>query len=180
MPQTQKPRARRTLAVAILGITFLLGEGATGAFASEPVPFEELGGDQCFMFSLLVGERTNGNRAESLHLIIDDKIAFRKLFDPKILRQSCAHVDMSKVITNVDFYRKTVLGFWNSGNCGDTFERTVTRNDRRKILTYTITTVPGPLAVCMRPGPEGLNLIAIPKLPDGYEVVFTKIGGTTP
>src|SRR5437868_6526262 len=95
---------------------FFLAGVAASALASEDVPFEDLGGDRCFMFSVLVPTRVeSGNAVElPLELIINENTDYRKLFNRGGLRQSCAGADLAKLIPAVDFAEKTVLGFWVS------------------------------------------------------------------
>jgi hypothetical protein len=100
---------------------------------------------------------------------------YQKLFDSKIRKQSCSDADF-KAIATVDFAKKTVLGQWTSGSCDDSFRRRVLRDDPNKSIIYTVTTVAGRVSgVCMRQVPESLNLIAIPKIPAGYKVIFENI-----
>jgi hypothetical protein len=161
----------------MLGTFLLFGTNATNALAYEDVAFDDLGGDQCFIFSLLVPEREEGNRSAepALELVINNDADYRKLFDPKIMRQSCANVDLSKVIVNVDFSQKTVLGLWSSGSCAATgFEKRVLRDDKQKTVIYSVSVIAS-MRGCRGPGRQSLNLIAIPKVPDGYKVVFENI-----
>jgi len=171
--------ARRARVPILKGLSILLlvGGHTMTASASENVPFEELGGDQCFMFSQLVPTRTEGNNIVQLplELVINDDAAFLKLFDPGIMRQSCANVDPSKRIPAVDLSRQTVLGLWSSGSCAVTgFEKKVLRDDIQKSIIYSVSAVSAQRR-CMGPGRESLNLIAIPKVPAGYKVVFENI-----
>jgi hypothetical protein len=167
----------RALILNILGAFLCFAGLYGGALASESVPFEELGGDQCFMFSLLVPTPMEGkNTMESpLELVINNEEDYKKLFNPQIMRQSCAGIDLSKVINNVDFSKKTVLGLWSSGSCAVTgFEKKVLRDDIQKWMIYSVSAIGSP-RLCMKPGLESLNLIAVPKIPAGYKVVFENI-----
>lgn len=149
-------------------------QSASNASVSENVPFDILGGDQCYMFFQLLPKEVEGNHyvALPLKLAINNEEDYRKLFDPKLLRLSCAQADVSKLIPNVDFSKQTVLAFWASGACSDTgFKRKVSRDDISKQIIYTVTMV-GSVRFCTGPGPESLNLIAIPKVPAGYDVIF--------
>jgi len=144
------------------------------AGAAEPVSFEVLGGDQCFMFSQLVHYRQQGSQyvAEPLELVINDTADYRKLFSPDIRRESCAGTDSSTVLPAVDFATKTVLGLWESGSCSDReFVRSVTRDDSDKVVTYRVSMIDAQIS-CSGPGLEGLNLIAVPKILPGYRVIF--------
>jgi hypothetical protein len=177
MPQTEKLRARRKLAVAILGAIFLLGEGAPGAFASETVPFEDIGGDQCYMFSDLLRYKTEGNNTTELPLefVINDEGDYQKLFDPKIMRQSCINGEVSKTIDAVDFLKQTVLGLWDSGSCAAAgFKKTVLKDNIKNTIIYSVAVIESMMS-CSGPGLESLNLIAIPKIPVGYKVIFEKV-----
>jgi hypothetical protein len=163
--------------LTISGAFLLFGGHATNALAYEDVAFEELGGDECFMFSQLVPMRTEGNNVVELplELVINNDEDYRKLFDPKDKRKSCADVDLSKLIVNVDFSKKTVLGLWSSGTCMATgFEKKVMRDDKQKTIIYSVSVISSPRA-CMKGGPESLNLIAIPKVPAAYKVSFENI-----
>jgi hypothetical protein len=159
----------------ILGALLFFAGFSGGALASEAVPFEELGGDQCFMFSLLVPTRMEGENTIELpfELVINNEEDYKKLFDPQIMRQSCADVDPSKRIPDVDFSKKTVLGLWSSGSCGDTrFEKSVSKDDIKKSILYSVTVIGSDISFCSGPGLESLNLIAIPKIPPGHKVFF--------
>jgi hypothetical protein len=179
MPQRLNARYLRAPALTLLGTFLLFGGNATNALANGNVPFESLGGDKCFMFSNLLSYKTEGTNTTELplQLVINNKEDYQKLFDPKIMRQSCADADLSKVITNVDFSKQTVLGLWSSGSCAATaFEKRVLRDDINKSIIYSVSVIESALS-CSGPGLESLNLIAIPKVPVGYKVVFEKISG---
>lgn len=166
-------RCWRTVVFGLLTI-LLSGIHAAAGPANEHVASEVLGGDECFMFSQLLRYRVEGDRKIELplQLVINDEQVYRGLFTQDIMRQSCADTDLSKVITDVDFSKKTVLGLWTSGSCADTgFERRVLRDDSQKVIIYSVAVV-GPPIVCWGPGLESLNLIAMPKIPNGYRVVF--------
>jgi hypothetical protein len=108
--------------------------------------------------------------------VINNNEDYRKLFSPNLMRKSCSGIDLSQIIINVDFSMKTVLGLWSSGDCGDKgFEKRVLRDDDHKTILYSVITVASPVPACMGPGPESLNLIAVPKIPVGYKVVFERI-----
>lgn len=172
-------RDLRAFALTTFGMFLLFGGDATAAVAKENVPFEELGGDQCFMFSNLIPYQTAGDRTveQPLKIVIDNEEDYRKLFDPKDMRQSCANVDLSKVIVAVDFSKKTVLGLWSSGSCAATdFAKSVSRDDIQKLITYSVSVIEAPRR-CNGPGLESFNLIAIPKIPVGYKVVFERDPG---
>jgi len=172
-----KVRRLRALILNMLGMPMLMGGLACGAAASENVPFEVLDGDQCYMFSQLAPTRAAGNNIveRPLELVINKEEDYRKLFNPQLVRQSCANVDPSKRIPDVDFSKKTVLGLWSEGSCAATgFEKNVLRDDIQKTITYTVTVLESQLS-CSGPGLEGLNLIAIPKVPAGYKVVFESL-----
>jgi hypothetical protein len=173
--QRLNARRLRALILSAIAVVLLFGGNALDALANEDVPFEELGGDECFMFSLLVPQRMEGNHSVALplELVINNEDQYRALFDPKLIRQKCTQSDISKAITKVDFTAKTVLGLWSSGACSDAgFQRRVLRDDINKTIIYSVITVTGSKPACMGPGPDSLNLIAIPKIPDGYKVAF--------
>jgi hypothetical protein len=175
--QRFKARRLRALILDMLGMPVLLAGLACGAAASENVPFEVLGGDQCYMFSQLVTTPAVGNNIVEmpLELVIDNEKDYKKLFDPQIMRQSCVNVDPSKRVPDVDFSKKTVLGLWSEGSCAATgFEKKVLRDDIQKTITYSVTVLESQLS-CSGPGLESLNLIAIPKLPAGYKVFFESL-----
>jgi hypothetical protein len=175
--QRFKARRSRALILDMLGMPVLLAGLACGAAASENVPFEVLGGDQCYMFSQLVTTRAVGNNIVEmpLELVINNEKDYKKLFDPQMVRQSCANVDPSKTVPDVDFSKKTVLGLWSEGSCAATgFETKVLRDDIQKTITYSVTVLESQLS-CSGPGLEGLNLIAIPKVPSGYKVFFENL-----
>jgi hypothetical protein len=171
------PHRLQELILIVLAELLLLGGYATNASASEDLALQELGADRCFMFSLLLPHKMEGNQSIALPLevIINNEDDYRKLFDPKIRKQSCSDADF-KAITNVDFAKKTVLGLWTSGSCDDSFRRRVLRDDLNKSIIYTVTTVAGRVSgACMRQVPESLNLIAVPKIPADYKVIFENI-----
>jgi len=99
VPNRLSLRCLRALALVLLAACLNSARG-TDALAAEEIPFQELGGDQCFMFSMLVPYKAQENQMveQPLHLVINDEDSYKKLFDPKIMRQSCAGVDLSKVI----------------------------------------------------------------------------------
>ena len=171
---------RRRLRGGLRAGLLLLGTGAfpalyaVDAVASEDLVFEELGGDHCFMFFQLVPKKLEGNHYVTLplQLVINDDRDFRRLFDPKLLTLNCSQADPSTLIPKVDFSKKTVLGFWTSGVCFNTeFKRKLSRDDIKKQVTYTVTALGTPRS-CRGQGPRSLNLIAVPKIPSGYEVIF--------
>jgi hypothetical protein len=168
---------RRFRIVFNILVTFFLTEYCPFALADGNVSFEKLGGDQCFMFSLLVPHQMEGDNTVEmpLKIVVDSEESYRKLLDPKILKQSCASDDIEQMISKVDFSTKTVLGLWGSGECYDTdFKKSVWRDDQRKSLTYSISAI-GSASACMGPGLQSLNLIAIPKIPPGYKIVFENV-----
>jgi hypothetical protein len=129
------------------------------------------------MFSLLVARHVEGkNTVESpFELVINNADDYNKLFDPKIMRESCSGVDSSKVMPKIDFAQRTVLGLWSSGECYATgFDRKVWKDDVGKSITYSVATI-GVARACMGPGPQSLNLISIPKVPAGYAVLFENL-----
>jgi hypothetical protein len=169
-------RGLRGHALKILGMALLAGGACSNASASENVPFEDLGGDQCFMFSALVPTRPADNFSVELplKLVINSEEGYKKLFGPEIVRESCANVDPSKRIPKVDFSTKTVLGLWSEGSCAATgFEKKVLKDDRLKQIIYSVSVIESQLS-CSGPGRESLNLIAIPKVPPGYKIVFER------
>jgi hypothetical protein len=170
-------RRLRAMILNMLVVSLLVGGHAAAALAYDDVPFEDLDGDQCFMFSQLVPtRRVEGNIVElPLKLVINNEEDYRKLFSLQTLRQSCPDVDLSRTISNVDFSKKTVLGLWSTGSCAATgFEKKVLRDDRQKWIVYMVSVIASPMA-CMGPGLQSLNLIAIPKVPIEYEVIFDNI-----
>jgi len=172
-----KTRRLRALTLNMLGLPVLMAGLACGAAASENVPFEVLGGDRCYMFSQLVTTRAVGNNIVEmpLELVINNVADYRKLFDPQMVRQSCANVDPSNRVPGVDFAKKTVLGLWGEGSCAATgFERKVLRDDIQKSITYSVTVLESQLS-CSGPGLESLNLITIPKVPVGYKIFFENL-----
>ena len=168
---------RQALACPIFGAFLSFATIVASASASEDVPIQELGGDQCFMFSNLLSYKTEGDRTIELpiELVINDQQEYRKLFDSRIIRRSCINEDLSKEIVEVDFSQKTVLGFWVDASCAATgFEKKVTRDDKQRLIIYLITVVEASI-FCSGPGLESLNLVAIPKIPVGYKTVFEKL-----
>jgi hypothetical protein len=178
-PSVSESVARRLPAVIsnTIGALLLVTGFATNALGSEDVPFEEVGGDQCFMFFDLVPYRAEGDRTVELplQLVIDNERDYKKIFDPQTMRESCADIDPSKRVPDVDFAKKTVLGLWSSGSCADIgFEKRVLKDDIQKWVIYSVTIVSENMS-CSGPGLEGLNLIAIPKIPPGYQVFFENL-----
>ena len=144
---------------------------ASNALANQDIPFKELGGDQCFMFPQFYEheDTTQG-------LVITNDADYQKLFDQKNMRQSCAGGDLSKLIPQVDFSKETVLGLWSSGSCAAArvFKKRVAKDDIQKTILYSVE-VTHRIMACSGPGPESLNLIAIPAVPPGYKVIFENI-----
>ena len=172
-----KARRLQALVLTMLGQPVLMAGLFSSAAASENVPFEVLGGDQCYLFSQLVTTRVVGGAVVEmpLELAINNENDYKKLFDPQMMRESCAGVDPSKRVRDVDFARKTVLGLWSEGSCAATgFDRNVLRDDIQKTITYSVTVLESQLS-CSGPGLESLNLIAIPKIPAGYKVFFERL-----
>jgi hypothetical protein len=129
------------------------------------------------MFSALVHYKTEGDKVEELPLdfVINEQHDYETLFDPKIMRQSCAGIDRAEAIPKVDFSKQSVLGLWASGSCAATdFRKEVWRDDAQKRIIYSVSVIESPVS-CSGPGLEGLNLIAIPKIPVGYKVSFDTI-----
>ena len=168
----------RSLRPPILNILLpvLIAGLASSRAAGEDVPFEVLGGDQCYMFSQLAARVVGNNIIEMpLELVFNNEKDYVNLFDSQMLRQSCANVDPSKRVPEVDFSKKTVLGLWSEGSCAATgFDKKVLRDDIQKTITYSVTVIESPIA-CSGPGRESLNLIAIPKAPAGYKVFFERL-----
>jgi len=161
-------------ALLLLGACLLLAVWVVNTMANEDVSFEELGGDQCFMFFQLVPQKVEGNHYVTLplQLVINNDEEYRKLFDPKLLLSNCSQASPSTLIPKVDFAKQTVLALWTSGVCFNTgFKRKVSRDDIKKQITYTVTVLGSPHS-CRGQGPQSLNLIAVPKIPAGYQVIF--------
>jgi hypothetical protein len=153
------------------------GAVALPARAAEIVPFQDLDADRCFNFLPLAQQQAGGKQGVGATapwtLVVNDAQSYDRLFDPSLLRQSCAGLDSSKTIPSVDFATQTVLGYWRVGLCADAgFERRVTRDAAEHRFIYSVTRVPSPKRACMGPGPASLNLVAIDKVPDGYRVEF--------
>jgi hypothetical protein len=73
----------------------------------------------------------------------------------------------------VDFSQKTVFGNFVSGSCAATgFDRIYLRNDNNKTITYSVKVNERFFARCSGPGKHSMNLIAVPKIPEGHSVVF--------
>src|ERR1700730_7893175 len=117
------------LAGAALATLLFFGPPIAGAFAAE-VPFQTLDADRCFMFSALVPYKTESNKDEELplELVINDQHDYETLFDPKMMRESCAGIDRAEAIPKVDSSRQSVLGLWAPGSSAATrFEKRVFR-----------------------------------------------------
>lgn len=74
------------------------------------------------------------------------------------------------IFPEIDFDKYTVLGNYTSGSCASYFERYVVRIDNKKAYKY-IVVVKHPNCPSGPPR-TSLNLIAVPKIPDGYTVEF--------
>jgi len=168
--------ALRVAAALLTGI--LLGLCVGLAQAAQDVAFEPLDADKCLAFSQLVPSRLDGDKKIELpfELVIEDAGEYRKILDPKLRNADCDEAAL-KTVTDVDFSTRSVLGLWTSGSCGESFKKAVLRDDLNKTIIYAVTIVPGPLPVCMRSVVHSLNLVAIPKIPLGYRVLFEKIEG---
>jgi hypothetical protein len=150
----------------------ILAGCASDATAGEAVAFQELSGDQCFAFPL-AGKAHAAGASPTFTPVIDNNADYGKLFASNLVKKSCSSAEAARAIVPVDFSRNTVIGLLSSGTCADTgFRRQVVRDDGQKTITYTVAPVAGTKRACMGPGPTSLNLIAIPKLPSGYRVVF--------
>jgi hypothetical protein len=137
----------------VLATLLLFGSNAVDAVAGE-IPFQELDADRCFMFSAQVPYKREGNDIQELpfQLVINNEHGYENLFDPKIMRQSCAGVDRAEAIPKVDFSRQTVLGLWASGSCAARdFRKKVWRDDAQKRLIYSVTVIESPVS-CSGPG----------------------------
>jgi hypothetical protein len=91
----QRFKARRLWALILnmLGMSMLIGGLASSAAASEDVPFEVLGGDQCFMFSQLVARVVGNNIIEMpVELVINNEEDYKNLFDPADSSPKCNKV----------------------------------------------------------------------------------------
>jgi hypothetical protein len=97
----------QTLAGAVLATLLFFGSPMADAFAAE-IPFQALDADRCFMFSALVPYKTEGNKVEELplELVINDQHDYEKLFDAKIMRQSCAGVERAEAFPRWTFPNK--------------------------------------------------------------------------
>lgn len=152
------------LAVAAAG-------NASSALANQDMPFKELGGDQCFMFPQFYEHEDKMTQG----VVIASEADYRKLFDQKNMRQSCAGGDLSKLIPKVDFSKETVLGLWASGSCAASgFKKRVLKDDIQKTIIYSVEVIHRIMA-CSGPGPESPNLISISAIPPGYKVIFENI-----
>lgn len=81
---------------------------------------------------------------------------------------------LKKDLPPIDFTHKTLLGQFTQGDCGTTgFKREVFRDDKAKTITYFVSAI-NTIADCMKSsGGQSLNLIAIPKIPADYKVIFS-------
>lgn len=86
------------------------------------------------------------------------------------VEQQCLKMDLPPV----DFTKKTLLGQFTLGSCGTTgFKREVFRDDKAKTITYFVSAI-NTIAACLKSsGDQSLNLIAIPKVPSDYKVIFS-------
>jgi hypothetical protein len=92
-----------------------------------------------------------------------------KAYKTCMAEQAC----MQRNLPPVDFSKSTVLGQYTAGSCGTTgFKREVFKNDKSKTITYFVTAI-NTIAACSGPGGQSLNLIAVPKVPAGYKVIFS-------
>jgi hypothetical protein len=75
MSQRLNPHRLQGLILIVLAALLLLGGSAANASASEDLPIQELGADRCFMFSLLLPHKMEGNQSIALPLevIINNK-----------------------------------------------------------------------------------------------------------
>ena len=140
---------------------------------SKTVPFKVLGGDECFMLAnVAFGHNPPYG---DFSAVIRDEASLRKIFDPMNLRQSCEGRNPATLVPKVDFNTRNVLAFWNAGSCAATgFARHVQRDDAARKIIYSIAVTEAAIG-CSGPGLEGMNLIEIPLVPTGYDVVFEKV-----
>jgi hypothetical protein len=92
-------------ALLLLGACLLLAVWVVNTMANEDVSFEELGGDQCFIFFQLVPQKVEENHYVTLplQLVINNDEEYRKLFDPKLLLSNCSQANPSTLMPKVDF-----------------------------------------------------------------------------
>ena len=94
------------------------------------------------------------------------------------LSKKCSNIDLPKI----DFSQKTLLGkFSMTFDLSANYFREVTKDDLRKEMIYSIKILESnpPVESC-RTGCRylaNLNLVVIPKIPQGYKVVFKLTGG---
>lgn len=151
--------------------------GTELSFAQErtQVKFEDVDfHESCFILSLLVEtpqyERVKGKPYLDEDLLIDTDSAYQDFqkTSGNARNKVCSRVDFPQV----DFSQKTLLGKWASGSCAARgFEKTVIKDDAKKEIVYSVKVLERNMA-CSGPGLESMNLVAIPKIPKNYKVIF--------
>ncbi|MDP2653188.1 MAG: hypothetical protein Q8Q08_04055 [Candidatus Omnitrophota bacterium] len=151
------------------------------SFAQEkiPVKFEEVDiQESCFVLEILVNtpqfERNKGKPYLEEELVIDTDGAYDE-FQKTISNarnMACKNVNFPAV----DFSSKTLLGKLAGGSCAARdFKKEVYRDDAKKEIVYSVQVIErhDPNVAYFKCAPvDSINLIAIPKIPKDYKVVF--------
>ena len=157
--------------------------------AQQKVGFEEINLDNyCYPFSFHVKTSFNQPPTIENQLIINDEKTYqdqltkirRDVADHDVCQKSPAdkiceleQECVKKELPPIDFSQKTILGQFTQGHCGTTgFKKEVFQDDKTKTVTYFVSAINTILA-CSGPGGESMNLIAVPKIPADYKVVFS-------
>lgn len=93
--------------------------------------------------------------------IIDDDTTYQQLLSSS----PCA----GYTLPHIDFNQYTLLGKYATGKCKAEFHRQVIRDDAAK--TYNFTVYVFDKGIC-KSEPIDMNWVIVPKLPQGYNVVF--------
>src|SRR3989344_1560873 len=176
-----------TLIVLVAGGVYFLQNPRSDAYTLLPI--DESG---CFPFRLYANvpiyRQQQGELSLPQELIINSQTEYDQLLqfrrytstpqdcsiktgvnkDVCLLDQKCMQISLP----TVDFSTNTVLGNYSSGSCAAYgFERVYLRDDSTKTITYTVKPKTRWIS-CSGPGKHSLNLIAVPKIPSDYSVVF--------
>lgn len=145
------------------------------AESKSPTTFDEVDMQEgCYILSTLIDtpqfERDQGKSFLEDKLIIEDQATYSNFQKTasKARNVACKEV----LFPSIDFSQKTLLGNWVSGSCAASgFERSVFKDTEKKEIIYSVRIKERNIA-CSGPGLYSINLIAIPKVPKGYKVIF--------
>jgi len=160
--------------------------------AQQKVGFEEISLDNyCYPFFFHIKTLFNQPPLIESQLVINDEKAYqaeltkirRDVADHDSCQKSPPGTDkicdlerecVKKELPPIDFSQKTLLGQFTSGSCATAgFKKEVFRDDKTKTVTYFVSALESNIGGCSGEGAMSMNLIAVPKIPTDYKVVFS-------